>query len=396
MISVEEAQNILLQNVNSLNSFSVELPQALNHVLAEDFTATISLPPFRQSAMDGYAVHFTQEYSNNFNLIGEVSAGSTYNSPLKEGEATRIFTGAAVPEGANAVIMQEWINEENNIVQLNATAGDLRENLNIRPIGEQINTGQTALTKGLKLTAPALGLIQSFGVKEVEVHKKPIVSLVVTGNEIIAPGEELPFGSIYESNSVTLKSALQNAGFEISIIEFKKDNLDHIQTAIANCAAKSDVVLVSGGISVGDYDFVKTAFENIGVNEGFYKIAQKPGKPIYFGNIENKSFFGLPGNPASALVCLYEYVIPVLKKMAGHNHCFPTKTYLPIKDSYHKRGNRAQFLKALILENSVEVLNGQASSMLHTFALSNSLVFIPSNRNKIEANELVEVHLLNS
>ncbi len=396
MLSVEQAKDILLNGVPVLPSQEVELDKGLNHILSQSFRANMSLPPFRQSAMDGYAVNYTNVKKDNFNLIGEVAAGDKHTTSLNEGDAVRIFTGAAVPDGANAVIMQEWITTENNMVKLNNDAGELKPQLNIRPVGEQIQEGDIALEQGALLNGPALGLIQSFGARTVEVFQKPKVALVVTGNEIVKPGEDLPFGSIYESNSITLTSAIKHAGFDLQTVMFEKDELSAIQNDIDHCSKTSDVVLVSGGISVGDYDFVKTAFENLNVEEVFYKIAQKPGKPIFYGQKENTCFFGLPGNPASALVCLIEYVIPVLKKMAGYKNCFPTKLNLPITNNYVKKGNRAQYLKARLGAEGVEIMNGQASSMLHTFALSDCLVYIPNNKTEINKGESVEVHLINS
>ncbi|NNJ56514.1 MAG: molybdopterin molybdotransferase MoeA [Bacteroidia bacterium] len=393
MISVEEAKDLIVKYGTKLPIKEKSLNEAQNAVLAEDVLAPINLPPFRQSAMDGYAVNLSPK-SDHYTIIGEVAAGESNSQELKIGEGVRIFTGAAVPDSANAVIMQEWVTKKANHIVLNSNAKELKNNMNIRPLGEQVQKGTLALSKGIQLNSSALGFIQSFGMEQIKVYKSPSISLIITGNEIVLPGNSLPFGSIYESNSLTLKTALNNAGYNDITINYAQDNLDEMKQKIERAMNTSDVVLVSGGISVGDYDFTKTAFEILEVKEHFHKIAQKPGKPLFFGSKESTSFFGLPGNPASALVCLYEYVIPHMLYRTGAQNPMPTTIQLPLKHDYLKRGERSQFLKAKINANNVEILDGQASSMLHTFALANCLVYIPSNLTSISKGEFVEVHLI--
>ncbi len=393
MISVEEAKELILKFGAALPPVQKPIKDAQNLVLAEDIVASISLPPFRQSAMDGYAVNLAPN-SPRYSVIGEVAAGEGSITNLGKGECVRIFTGAAVPDSANAVIMQEWVDRENDQIVLNSQAKELREEMNIRPVGEQIRKGSLALPRGTKLNASALGFIQSFGIQTLNVIKSPSIAILITGNEIVLPGNPLPFGSIYESNSLTLQAALNRASYnDISII-YAKDDLSEMEQKIALATKTNDVVLVSGGISVGDYDFTKTAFETNGVTQHFHKIAQKPGKPLYFGTNMDTSFFGLPGNPASALVCLYEYVIPHIRSRSGIKNPMPTILNLPIDSDYYRKGERSEFLKAKLHATSVEILDGQASSMLHTFALADCLIYVPGNVTTISKGDEVEVHLI--
>lgn len=395
LITVQQAKNLILQHSEVLETIEISLANALGDTLANDLKATLNLPSFRQSAMDGYAVYWTNNEETEFKLIGEAAAGSSNIFTLQPGEAVRIFTGAPVPDTANVVIMQEWIKPKvKDVICLNEAAKKVALGMNIRREGEQIKVGEVALKKGTTLNPAGIGFLQSFGYEKVRVFRKPTVVLVVTGNELVQPGNDLEFGQIYESNSITLKTALNDAGFEVSEILFAKDSLAETVAQIKKAKQAADTVLISGGISVGDYDFVETALKQLEVEQVFYKIAQKPGKPLFFGKSNNQLFFGLPGNPASALVCLYEYVIPALKKQSGNTTCMPISVKLPSKDDFIIRGNRDLFLKGRIKNNTVAILDKQASFMLQSFAHANALVYIPWKNGNINKNDLVEVHLL--
>ena len=393
MISVEEAKQKITQTVAAGPTLRLPLAKAKHHILAEDIVASLNLPPFRQSAMDGYAVNFN-EGDTQFEVVGEISAGSSLQFTLQKGQAVRIFTGAAVPSSANAVVMQEWIDTNGKLIALNASAKAIKEEMNIRPLGEQIKVGDIAITKGSLLNAGAAGIAQSFGIQEVEVYSKPQFSIVVTGDEIVSPGQDLPFGSIYESNSITLSTAIEKNQFPVRSIEHVHDSLEHIKTAIQKASESSDIILISGGISVGDYDFVHQAMRELNVQEVFYKIAQKPGKPVYFGTKNDKLYFALPGNPASALVCMLEYALPAAQLRSGNKQCFPTSIHLPLINPYTLKGNRSQYLKARLHSNGVEILHGQASSMIHAMIESDALVYLEPTITEYKAGDEVEVHLI--
>lgn len=390
MISVEQAIKIVQNSIEPrMQIEQIDISKALRCVLSKDIVSEISMPPFRQSAMDGYALCLHDDIS--YKLIGEVKAGDPYNPVLKKGEAVRIFTGAAVPQSANAVIMQERVNVDKDSIVIDST---VKPNDNIRPIGEQIVKGQTALKKGTLLTPAALAFATSLGIVEISVHKKPTIAILVTGNELVEAGKPLQYGQIYESNAIMLTTACVGLGFD-QITNYKAaDNYQDTLSILGKVIAKHDIILVSGGISVGDYDFVGKALKELGVTEMFYKVNQKPGKPLFFGKKENKVIFALPGNPGAALTCFYVYVQLALQKLSGNHSFAVTRLKATSKSDFIKKGDRAQFLKAIYESDGVEILDGQNSSMLHTFATGNALVYVSEAYDSIQINDEVEVILL--
>jgi molybdopterin molybdotransferase len=390
MISVEQALTIVQDSIEQTKHFQLlEVGKATGFVLFEDVVSKINMPPFRQSAMDGYALCLNDELS--YHLIGEVKAGDNYHPVLKAGEAIRIFTGSPVPDTANAVIMQERVKVENNFITIDA---HVPVNDNIRPLGEQILEGQTALKKGSLLTPAAIGFISSLGIKNISVYKKPSVAIIATGNELAEAGNELKYGQIYESNGAMLTSALTELGY-LNVINYKvEDTYQATYEILQKVIASHDVVLVSGGISVGDYDFVGKALSDLGVEELFYKVNQKPGKPLFFGKKDSKIVFALPGNPGAALTCFYIYVQSALQKLSGNPDFSVLRTKAKSKSDFTKKGSRAQFLKAIYKAGTVEILEGQNSSMLNTFASGNALVYLSEDSDSIKINNEVEVILL--
>lgn len=386
MIAVEKALDSIVHFTIPLKKFRMNLSSSSGHFLAENVVSPINMPPFRQSAMDGYAVHL--HHSNSYQLIGEVKAGDLSNPVLKPGEAIRIFTGAAVPDTANAVVIQEKVVVNGRSIDLD---GIVHEGANIRPLGEQVKKGKTALEKGTKLTPAAIGFLASLGITALVAYQKPSIAIVITGNELIPPGTPLQYGQIYESNAPMLASALQHLGFS-DYREYKvEDDYENTCKLLQNVMAKHDAVLITGGISVGDYDFVGKALKALEVEEIFYKVKQKPGKPLFFGKKDKTTIFALPGNPAAALNCFYVYVHTALQILSGNtNFELPTSEKKSVA-SFTKKGDRAQFLKAIIKGESVTILNGQSSSMLQTFALANGLVFLPEETKQINVGDMVKV-----
>jgi len=390
MISIEQAIAIVKENTNPLNIKEISpLNDCLGLTLAKDVISSINMPPFRQSAMDGYAVNMHD--SNKYKIINEVKAGDGHQPVLLSGEAVRIFTGAPVPDTANTIIIQEHVSVDNNILIANKP---ININSNIRPLGEQTKKGDVALHKGIKLTPAGVGFLTSLGITEVMINKPPSIALVVTGNELAKAGESLQYGQIYESNAIMLSSALRNLGYMNVEITTVGDDYQSTYNVLQNAISNNDMVLVSGGISVGDYDFVGKALLDIGVEQLFYKVKQKPGKPLFFGKKDNTYVFALPGNPASALSCFYVYVNTALQRLSGNEDFELLKTTAKSTSSFNKKGDRAQFLKAIYNNNKVKILEGQNSSMIHTFALANALVYVPENLNEIAINDTVNVILL--
>ncbi len=373
MVSIEQAMQLVDEYTSTGTKTITTLQLARNQYLADSVSSPIHMPPFHQSAMDGYAVHFNQDHQNNFVLIDEIKAGDAKNPSLEPGEAVRIFTGAPVPNNTNAVIMQENCNVQNNILIIE---DQLTPNKNIRKQGEQIQKGATALEKGALLNPAAIGFLATLGITEVAVYKMPKICIVVTGNELVSPGTPLKHGQIYESNAIMLQTALAEKGFtDVAILKVKDDytaTKDSLKNALENC----NFLLISGGISVGDYDFVGKALLELNTEQVFYKIKQKPGKPMFFGINQQTLIFALPGNPASALTCFYIYIDAALQKHIGNpNHQKQTVT-ANLKNDYDKKGIRGEFLKATLHQNQVEILPNQSSAMLNSYAKANALIYL--------------------
>jgi len=387
MITVEEAFELLENNVIPTQiSILCKTTNALGLVLAEDLSSPINMPPFRQSAMDGYALNIHN--GSSYTIIDEVKAGDGHQPILKAGDAVRIFTGSAVPNTANTVVIQEKVTVDKNHLQLNNSV-KIKEN--IRSKGEQIKDGDIALKKGTKLTPAAIGFLLTLGIIEVTVFKKPKIGLVITGNELIKAGQPLSYGKIYESNSGMLYTGLLGLGYT-DVTQYKvKDDYNSTVMILDKVISENDMILITGGISVGDYDFVGKALLELGTEQVFYRVKQKPGKPLFFGKIKNKPIFALPGNPASALSNFYVYVHPALEKLSGNLNFSINKGKAFLSDEYLKKGDRAQFLKAYHKNGEVNILEGQSSAMLHTFAIANAIVYIPGEVSKNSKGDLITV-----
>ena len=392
MITVEEAFELVKNNIIPTQiSTRSKVVNATGFVLAENVYSPINMPPFRQSAMDGYALNIHNKLS--YTIVDEVKAGDGHHPVLNPGEAVRIFTGSAVPDSANTVIMQEKVTVDENQLQLNNSAV---LNENIRPLGEQIKEGNIAITKGTKLNPAAIGFLLTLGIMEVPVFKKPKIGVVTTGNELIEPGQDLTYGKIYESNSGMLFTGLLSLGFSDATLYKVKDDYKSTVELLDKVITESDVVLITGGISVGDYDFVGKALLELGTEQIFYKVKQKPGKPLFFGKIKNKPIFALPGNPASALSSFYVYVHPSLEKLSGNINFFINKGTATLAFDYFKKGDRAQFLEAYHKDGNVTILKAQSSAMLNTFVIANAFVYIPCEVNQYSKGDMVSIiHLPN-
>ena len=389
MISVHEALEIVSKHQYSSTPVEVSLEDSLNYVLAEDVKAKISMPPFNQSAMDGYAVHIHE--SNTYRLVGEVKAGDAHSYNLKAGEAVRIFTGAKVPKTANAVIMQEKVNRNENKISIETTPSHFE---NIRPLGEQIHQDEIALTKGTKLNPSSVSYLVSLGISTIKVYPKPKVSVIVTGSELIPMGADYIDGKIYESNSIAIKLSLAKEGIDHVNVFKVQDDYQSTENMLKQAIENSDFVLVSGGISVGEYDFVGRALRNLNTEELFYKVKQKPGKPLFFGKNNNTYVFALPGNPASALTCFYIYALPMLRAFSNDPQLQLKRVQRKISHEVKIKGDRAQFLKASCDGHKVTILGNQSSAMIHGFNNANCLVFIEENTSYIEENTKLTTILL--
>lgn len=370
MISIAQALEIVSEQEIETTIAEVPLEDSQGFWLAEEVKSPFDLPSFDNSAMDGYAV---SGLSGTYQIIGEIPAGSTADYTLQPGEAMRIFTGAKVPKNTTAVVMQEKTRVNGSTLHVEETINDGQH---IRRRGNELALEQTVFSPGHHITPATVGLIGSLGMNRVKVFQKPDVRIISTGDELVPPGSPKSEGQIFESNSYALNAVLKNFGFRCQERTHIEDDFSAIKKGIADFLDRSDVLLVSGGISVGDYDFVKRALEENGVTELFYKVFQKPGKPLFFGRKENKLVFALPGNPASSLTCFYIHVLPLLQKLSGANGSGPQRVEIPINHDYANRSERPVFLKANVEDHSVSILNRQSSSMIHSLAMGNALVFV--------------------
>lgn len=391
MISVEEAREIINFNCAALPAVSMPLAEANGYILASGVFSPINSPPFNQSAMDGYAFNSNEIDWNKSVLVSGLSqTGATNETILEKGAAIRIFTGAAVPIDADTVIIQEHIELHGNHISLNHEAP--KTGSNIRLAGSQINIGECAAQAGTLLNAGTVGYLIGLGIETVEVIPKPKIGIIVTGKELVKLGSNLLHGQVYESNSIMLCAALQDGHLVPELIIYADDIEAEITATIKKAIATCDVVLVTGGISVGDFDFVGKAFENLGVEKLFYKVKQKPGKPLYAGKLGNTFLFGLPGNPASVLSCFYEYVLPCLRKMRGYSFEANNKQFLPLGENTHKKGTLTNFLKGRIDNGFVFICEGQESYKLSAFTQANCLVMLKAEQNELMEGEIVEAH----
>ncbi|WP_264565304.1 gephyrin-like molybdotransferase Glp [Flavobacterium sp. N3904] len=389
MISVQEAFSILEQNLPTLHEVELPLFQARKHILAQSVVSPINMPPFRQSAMDGYALCLHEALV--YEIVGEIKAGDSHLVNLVPGQAVKIFTGATVPDSAQAVIQIELVAANGTQLLLDEL---VEPETNVRPIGEQISTGDLALEKGTLLNAAAIGFLAGLGFTKVSVYKKPTVGIVVTGNELSKPGTPLEYGKVYESNGIMLQSALIDAFYEAVTIYEVNDDFENTKNKLNEALTNNDMILVSGGISVGDYDFVARALKELQVETLFYKVNQKPGKPLFSGKLQNKMVFALPGNPAACLTCFYVYVLPTLAILSGAKANYQQAVLFPIAHDYEVKNTRSQFLKANISNGEAQILSHQNSSMLNSFSVSNGLIFVPHGHYELKKGDMVEVYLL--
>ena len=384
MIKVEEALTIIEANSAKMPAQQIAVSKALGYVLAEKVISPIHMPPFRQSAMDGYA--FIHSIKHQYDIVSTSQAGDHSNLKLNANEAVRIFTGAFVPDDADTVVMQEHVIANKNSILIAAMPA---KSANIRPKGEQIAKDDIVFEAGTLMTPAAIGFLASLGITEIKVHKKPKVAVLITGNELVKPGKKKKKGKIYESNSVMLQAALETIGIKKTKVYSVKDNLKATKKALKSILKKYDIVLISGGISVGDYDFVKEALLQNDVKELFYKINQKPGKPMFFGSKNETLVFALPGNPASSLTNFYIYVVPAIKSRIGFLEIHKTKVIRKLNSDLKNNTGKTLFLKAKYNETHVEVLNSQSSAMLNTFAVANSLLIVPEGIEEYKKGQLV-------
>ena len=393
MLSVAEAKKIIDEHTKAFSPVTMQLKDAAGFILAEDIFSPMDIPAFHQASMDGYAFSFKGWKDNNrLKIQGVVQAGLNSDALSSPQNAMRIFTGAVVPTGADTIVMQEKVTVSDGALIIEDES--LSEGKYVRLKGSEIKTGDLALAKNSVLTPAAIGFLIGIGITEVSVYPMPVISIIVTGNELQEPGQPLQQGQAYESNSYSLKAVLKQFHLDEQVIIFSaKDDLKILIAVLQQAMQQSDVIFLTGGVSVGDFDFVPQAIEQNGITKIFHKIKQKPGKPFFFGKKADKYIFGLPGNPSSVLTCFYEYVLPALGKMSNQKYDLQ-KIKIPLANDFNKPAGLTHFLKGFYDGEKVVALDAQESFRLSSFARANCLVQINEAITEIKKGEAVEIHLL--
>jgi len=400
MISVRAALDTVLENIAPLSTECVGLRDAPRRVLAEFIRAPRAVPPFRNAAMDGYAVRAADvvdaaaQHAVTLRILEVVAAGAVPQYTVVPGTATNIMTGSLMPAGADAVVRLEDTQEEDGEVRI-FTA--VPAGTSVRHPGEDMRTGDAVLTAGRELRAADIGLLASLGIAVVRVRRRPVVSIVATGDELVELGQPIGPGQIVNSNAYTLAAAVEEAGGIARILGIVRDAPAATRAAFRD-AFGADMVLSTGGVSMGTFDLVRQALAELGVAERFWKVAQKPGKPLTFGLRDGVPVFGLPGNPVSSLVCFHLYVRPALRAMQGLERLhWPTIAALADAD-IHTAPGLTEFVRCVVEGEPgayrVRPTGSQSSGVLRSLSLGQGLIVAPPEVGVIDAGSAVRVILL--
>lgn len=389
MISFEEARSIIFDNLPQRKVEKLPLEHALGRIIAEPVYCRSDSPPFDQSAMDGYAIRYSPGLEERLlEVTGSIPAGKRSLRRSGRYEAVRIFTGAPLPPGTDTVVMQEKVELSGNkirIMQSGLSRGD-----NVRRKGSHVPKGKMVFDRGDKLTAGGVGLLASLGISKVAVYRHPALAVVVTGDELTPPGRRLKAGRIYESNSYALSAALISSGLKSEIFTYQsRDKDSELISTLSEALKKSSIMIVTGGVSVGDFDLVKPALQKLGAKILFHKVKQKPGKPFLVARKGAKLIFGLPGNPASVMSCYYAYIATALDRITGSGSI--VERQLPAGEEIKVKNGLTLMLKASVKEGQVHLLNDQESYKLNSFATANALAIIGSEVPVVRKGDLVRV-----
>lgn len=400
MISVDEAKKIIEDVIPRGNAVKSPLDESIFRVIANDVIAPHDFPLFGSSAMDGFALYHeetkaaSQERPLTLRVVDHVFAGDVSSKPIRFGEAAKIMTGAPLPRGATAVVaLEDVLQSSSDEVTL---FFPVQEGKNIRRQGEEIKKGERAIEAFQVITPAMIGFLASLGVSQAPIFQAPKISILPTGNELMRNVESPVPSKIFESNSHALMAALKYMGLCGTLFPPATDDKEHLRRALQECFQKSDIIIISGGVSVGEKDYVREVFTEMRGETLFWKVAQKPGKPIFFGRMGNRFVFGLPGNPASALVCFYEYVKPACLLWLGVSSAGPVAEKALCTVSFSKKEGLTYFLRAVAKRDGGSLwatpLSSQESHRLQSFALANCLIVVPSATQELQKGDTIDIH----
>ncbi|MCC2615062.1 molybdopterin molybdotransferase MoeA [Aestuariibacter halophilus] len=399
LMPLEQAKQTIWQTVRQVEEIQdCPLEEALGRVLAKDIVSPVNVPPSDNSAMDGYAIRYQDlATTSHFNLVGKSFAGQPCLKALGPGECVRIMTGANIPDGADTIVIQENVNADGTsmVIRQSPKAGNA-----IRSAGEDIPKGARVFTTGRLVTATDIGLLASLGIERVPVFRKLRVAVFSTGDELVQPGTALQDGQIFDSNRPALVAMLRKLGVDIIDLGIITDNKQDIRRAFQEANHQADVVVSSGGVSVGEADFTKEILDEMGQIE-FWKLAIKPGKPLAFGRLSDSVFFGLPGNPVSAMVTFHQIAVPTLRLMMGQTPSSKTLFQALANSTFKKRPGRTDFQRGVCWRDEkgqlmVEPTGSQGSGILSSFSNSNCYAVLEKERGDVQCGERVTVELFDS
>ncbi|MGH3007917.1 MAG: molybdopterin molybdotransferase MoeA [Gaiellaceae bacterium] len=384
LLTFEEAQERVLASARQLAAESVPTAQAAGRVLAEDVRSAVDLPPFASSAMDGYAVR-TADLPGTLHIVGESAAGRPFGGALGAGEAVAISTGAVVPAGADAVIPIEYVGKSDNNIEVGQ---ELAPGASVRRRGGDASAGDVVVAAGTRLEPAVLAAAAAAGVASLACARRPRVTILATGSELVEPGDELRPGQIYEGNTVMLAAALAVCGADVTIEPTVADDEPALREALER-GLSGDVLVTSGGVSVGEHDLVRAVERELGVEEIFWRVAIKPGKPVAFGMRAATLVIGLPGNPVSALVGTELFVKPALRALQGNTEPLPRFEPGRVAVDLRRNAERDEFLRARSRVDAdavvLEPVLGQESHMIARASAADALVHVPRGNGALAA-----------
>ncbi|ELB2048461.1 bifunctional molybdopterin-guanine dinucleotide biosynthesis adaptor protein MobB/molybdopterin molybdotransferase MoeA [Vibrio parahaemolyticus] len=393
-LSVVQGLEKILSLVNTVSEIEAcKIENAYGRVLAEHIISPVNVPQYTNSAMDGYAIRSDDVDRDSYQVVAEVMAGHAYDQPLQVGQAVKIMTGAPTPLNGDTVVMREQASQEGDKVTFNGA--NIKAGQNVRQAGEDLAIGSDVFTAGTRLASPEMGMIASLGFGEANVFRKLKVAVFSTGDEVQAPGTEQKANSIYDSNRFTIMGMLEKLGCEILDFGILEDNEQLMIEALENASAQADVVMTSGGVSVGDADYIKLALDKLGQID-FWRINMRPGRPLAFGQINNKPFFGLPGNPVAVMVSFINFVEPALRKMQGEQGWKPLKVNAIATENLRSRQGRTEFSRGIYeLDDTgrltVRTTGKQGSGILRSMSEANCLIEISPAIDTVKAGESVTI-----